>query len=249
MVYQHAIALYLRGHVPESHVVFERLRLLERERTPEIDAYVEVDEVHLSWASGDAERALVHAHACAERANTLGNIGVLGVVVLRAFSWAFLAGGRYEDALKNAQDYGDAAARAGRDHVAEAAVVLAAARLGIGEHCAAHAAAIEAIDLARRTPRAFCEILAHGVKARALLRRDGATAREEAAAAFLDAAAVIERTGARIFTPMLCEWRAELAAVLGDDAGRVQLLSEAREHFERMGVPLQVARLAALLPT
>jgi hypothetical protein len=45
----------------------------------------------------------------------------------------------------------------------------------------------------------------------------------------------------------LCEWRAELAAALGDDAARIRLLTEARDHFEQMGAPFQVQRLDSLL--
>ena len=59
--------------------------------------------------------------------------------------------------------------------------------------------------------------------ARALLRRDGPAARDAAEAALACAAALIQSTGARTLAPALCEWRAELAAVLGDDETRVRL--------------------------
>jgi hypothetical protein len=80
-----------------------------------------------------------------------------------------------------------------------------------------------------------------------LLRRDGAAAREPAERALASAAALVERTGATTLSPFLLEWRAELAAVLGDDAAHLQLLGEARALYEQMGAPLQVERVAALL--
>ena len=88
------------------------------------------------------------------------------------------------------------------------------------------------------------EAAAHGVIARALLRRDGAAARDAAEAALASAAALIERTGAKTLAPALCEWRAELAAVLGDDAASVQLLREAQQLYEEIGAPGHVSRLA-----
>ena len=81
--------------------------------------------------------------------------------------------------------------------------------------------------------------------ARALLRRDGPAARDAAEAALASAAALIERTGARTLAPALCEWRAELAAVLGDDVTRVQLLREAQQGYEEIGATGHAKRLAA----
>ena len=39
------------------------------------------------------------------------------------------------------------------------------------------------------------------------------------------------------------EWRAELAGILGDDAGRRQLLSEAQRGYEAIGAPAHAQRL------
>ena len=102
-----------------------------------------------------------------------------------------------------------------------AAKVLAEALLQAGDLPAAQSAAEEAIALCQRFLSGHYEAVAHGVMARALLRRDGPAARDAAEAALASAAALIERTGARTLAPALCEWRAELAAVLGDDETRV----------------------------
>lgn len=49
------------------------------------------------------------------------------------------------------------------------------------------------------------------------------------------------RSGADART--LCEWCAELAAVLGDDVTRAQLLGQAQQGYDEIGVPLHAPRL------
>ncbi len=53
--------------------------------------------------------------------------------------------------------------------------------------------------------------------------------------------------GAKTLAPALCEWRAELAAVLGDEATRVERLRESHQLYEQIGAPLQAARIGQLL--
>jgi hypothetical protein len=83
--------------------------------------------------------------------------------------------------------------------------------------------------------------------ARALLRRDGAVARAAVEAALAEAAALIERTGAKLLAPRLCEWRAELAAVLGDGAERERLLRGSQHGYHEIGAPLEAERIARSL--
>ena len=101
--------------------------------------------------------------------------------------------------------------------------------------------------LCRRTLRSTYEIIAHGVLARALLRRDGLAARDAAEAALAEAAALIGCTGAKTLAPALCEWRAELAAALGDDVTGAQLLQQAQHGYEEIGAPGHAERVARLL--
>lgn len=77
---------------------------------------------------------------------------------------------------------------------------------------------------------------------RPLLRRDGPAARDAAEAAFACAAALIECSGARTLAPALSEWRAELAAVLGDDVTREQLLRQAQQGYDEIGAPRHTRR-------
>ena len=86
------------------------------------------------------------------------------------------------------------------------ATLLAEVLLAAGDLSAAQSAAEEAIALCRRSLRGHSEAAAHGILARALLRRDGAAAREAAEAALDAASALIARTGAKTLAPALCEW-------------------------------------------
>jgi hypothetical protein len=97
--------------------------------------------------------------------------------------------------------------------------------------------------------RAHYEAAAQGVLARALLRRDGPAARAAAESVLASAAALIESTGAKTLAPALAEWRAELAAVLGDDTTRTRLLEQARRGYQDIGAPKQAERLAHELAT
>ena len=124
-----------------------------------------------------------------------------------------------------------------------AASFLAEALLETGDLSAAEAAADEAIALCRRSLRRVYEAIAHGVRARALLRRDGSLASDAAEAELDEANALIEFTGVKLLGPALLEWRAELAAVRGDDAARESLLQDAQQGYSEIGAPLQAARL------
>ena len=70
----------------------------------------------------------------------------------------------------------------------------------------------------------------------------GPAARDATEAALACAAALIERTGARTLAPALWEWRAELAAVLGDEVLREQLLRQAEQGYPEIGAPGHVDR-------
>jgi len=134
-------------------------------------------------------------------------------------------------------------ARAEQVMIAMGPRLLAEALLETGDLSAAISEAEHAIKLARHSLKGNIEADAHGILARALLRRDGAAAREAAETALESAAALIEETGAKVLAPHLLEWRAELAAVIGDEASRTSLLKQAIDGFEAIGAPLHAARL------
>ncbi len=162
-----------------------------------------------------------------------------------SFGYAHLAAGRASEAVERARDALDIWRRVDKSQEATAATLLAEALLQAGDLPAAESAAADAIAVCRSTLRGKFEAEAHGIMARALLRSDGAAPRDAVEAALSSAAELIARTGARTLAPFLCEWRAELAAVLGDDATRDQLLRQAEQLYEEIGAPLHAARLAA----
>jgi hypothetical protein len=233
------------GRLPEALEEFGRCRRLgEEDGTPEMAGYALTFAAEAHYHAYDAERALACARQAEEISRKLGEPPIMVPLVQCAFAYAYLAAGRAADAIEPAR----AARDCGREtNVDMYASVLAEALLQAGDPSAAAAAAEEVIALCRRTLRAHSEAVAYGVLARALLRRDGAAARDAVEGALACAAELIERTGSRTLAPALCEWRAELAAVLGDDATREELLREAERGYTEIGAPRHAARLAQVL--
>jgi hypothetical protein len=243
-----AFSLCWAGRLHEGLEAFDRCRRLgEQDGTPEIAAYSAFWTAEAYAYAGDAERALASARQGEEISRRLGEPPVLVAATQLAFGHAHLAAGRAADAIEPARASLEGHGRANKANAGMSAALLAEALLESGDLPAAQTTAAEAIALCRRSLRGAYEAAAHGVMARALLRRDGAAAREPAEAALADAAALIERTGAKLLAPALCEWRAELAAVLGDAATREQRLREAQQGYEEIGAPLHAARIARVL--
>lgn len=239
-----AVCLFWTARLRDGFEEHDRcLRFCEEDSTPEAEAYI------LGWAA----EAYYHAHdvdkawACAVRAEhisrSFGEPPAMVAYAQMAVAFAHLTAGRAADAMEPARVTLAMFGRAEKQIIGMGARLLAEALLLSGDFSAAQSEAENAIVLCRRTLRGNVEAESHGILARTLLRRDGAAAREPAERALRSAAALIERTGAKTLAPFLFEWRAELAAVLGDEATRVQLLREAHHLYEQIGAPLQAARL------
>ena len=234
------------GRLPEGLEELGRGRRLAEEHGMPAIAYAgPVFAAIASYHAHDADRAMACARQVEEISRRLGEPANMVASTHEAFACAHLAAGRPADAIEPARAALEIGGRARKSDAGMFAALLAEALLQAGELPAAQSTAEEAIALCRRALRGNIEAEAHGVLARALLRRDGAAARDAAEAALSSAAALIERTGAKTLAPALCEWRAELAAVLGDDATRDQLLRQAEQGYEEIGAPLHAARLAA----
>jgi tetratricopeptide (TPR) repeat protein len=235
------VCLGWMGRLPEAFEEFGRCRRLgEEDGTPEIAGYALTFAATAHYHAHDAERAFACARQGEEISRQLGEPPIMVPLVQCAFAYAHLAAGRAADAIEPARAALASARVVNGDMYASA---LAEALLQAGDPSAAAIAAEEAIALCRRTVRAHFEAVAHGVMVRALLRRDGAAAHDAVEAALACAAELIERTGSRTLAPALCEWRAELAAVLGDAAGREALLQEAQLLYLEIGAPLHAERL------
>jgi hypothetical protein len=126
----------------------------------------------------------------------------------------------------------------------ECFAVLAHARLGLGAPARALEAAEEAVARARERVMRMYEIRALLARAHVLSATEGAPARSRVEADLRDAAAVIEATEARVFTPQVHVERAALAHVLGDEATRQRELREAHRLFTEMGATVRAEQVA-----
>ncbi len=243
-----AYCLTWMGRLPEGLEELVRTRhLIEEDGTPEMLGYTNVVAAAAHYRAGDADRTLANARQLEEISRRLGEPGSLVAYAHSAFSYAHLAAARPADAVEPARASLENCGRVEKHAAGEGARLLAEALLETGDLSAAVGAAEDAIALCQGSLRGQLEAEAHGVLARALLRRDGAAAQGAAEAALAEAAELIERTGAKTLAPALREWRAELAAVLGDTVMREQQLREAQRLYEEIGAPLQSDRIAAEL--
>jgi class 3 adenylate cyclase/tetratricopeptide (TPR) repeat protein len=245
LAFLRGICLTWMGRLPEGLEEFGRCRrLAEEDGTPEFAAYALFFTAEACHLANDADRALASARQVEEITRRLGENPVMVAFAQLAFGHAHLAAGRAADAIEPARAALDLFGRVEKHEAGMSASLLAEALLEAGDLSAAEAAALEAITLCRRSLRGLYEAEAHVVMARALLRRDGAAARAAAEAALACAAALIERCGAHTLAPALCEWRAELAAVLGDDVTRAQLLRQAQQGYDEIGAPGHAERIS-----
>ena len=190
-------------------------------------------EIH--YRTGAVAHALAVAQEMGDLSQKLGNPPTLFAQAQIGFCCAHMAADRAAEAIACAQTALDIHRRLDKAFAATSATLLAEALLLAGDSTAAQAAAHNAIALSRHSIRQNYEAIAQGVLARALLRRDGPAAREAAEDALQAAATLIERNGVRLLAPALLEWRAELAAVLGDEAGAEGLLRLAAQSYREIG--------------
>jgi tetratricopeptide (TPR) repeat protein len=189
---------------------------------------------------GDAGRTLDAAKTLEAYSHSLGEPPLLVALARTSFAAAQLMAGRQTDALESIREAIDIFRRVESQVVEFAVWLMGEALLALGDYTGALAASEEAIAVGRRG-------LGHSTKAIALLRRDGKDAADLARAELSVAAELIRGRGLHTMEPELCQWQAELARVLGDRAAEVKLLKQARQGYEGMGAPLQVARLDKLL--
>lgn len=128
--------------------------------------------------------------------------------------------------------------------VAWALVLLAEARLGLGDAATALEVAEEALADARRSFTRPFEIDALLTRARALLGSGGASRAIEVEHTLAEASELIDDTGARCRGPVVHEVSAALARVRGDAAGADRELREAHRLFTEIGATGHARRVA-----
>jgi class 3 adenylate cyclase len=240
-----AYSLVWLGDLPKAtDARAEFVTLNQDDGSREFHGYGHIFRAEALYLAADPGPALACARQLEEVSRELGDFPSMVAYSQMTFAFAHLAAERASDAIEAARNALELCSRVERHWQGRAAGLLAEALLLAGDDSAAQAAAEDAIALCRRSERGQYEAMAHSVLARALLRRDGVAAREAAEAAISQAAALIESTGASTLAPSLCEWRAELAAVIGEDIASQQLLSEAERGYRQIGAPLQAERIA-----
>jgi tetratricopeptide (TPR) repeat protein len=242
--YWRAVCLLWAGRLQEGFAEFDRThRLLLEDNAPEGFAFLFAWQAEAFYHMAEPDKAQASAIQSQQSSRNAGDPPHMAGYAQMAVAYAHLAAGRPTDAIEPARQSKAMLARAEQVVIAMGPRLLAEALLETGDLPAAIAEAKHAIQLARRSLKGNIEACAHGILARALLRRDGAAAREAAESALESAAELIEQTGAKTLSPHLLEWRAELAALLGDEALRASLLHQAIAEYESIGAPLQAARL------
>jgi tetratricopeptide (TPR) repeat protein len=239
-----SLSLAWLGRLPEALEGFDRTRrLADEDDTLEETGYTVFRTTEAWYLIGDANQTLAGARQMEEAAQKLGEPLNMAALTPLCFTYAHLAAGRPADAIEQARTALTRFGNVERAFEADAATWLAEALLAAGDVEAAETGAEQAIAFCRRSSRANLEAIAHGILARARLRRHGAAARDDAESSLAEVAVLIERTGATTIVPMLCEWRAELAAVLGDDATRAALLRDAQNGYLEIGAPKHAERI------
>ncbi len=173
-----------------------------------------------AYRRGDVSSALSHARRTLERAEGVGDTVtkvlahvVLGIALVANEEW-----GASEEAERRALEIARKSG-VGFGVTAWALRFLAEASLGRGESCVALELADEALTEARQSAGRLFEMDALLTWIRALLRSQGAAGSDQAQRSLADARQLIAETGGYCRDPIIHEIAAEIAGVLGDDAG------------------------------
>jgi class 3 adenylate cyclase/tetratricopeptide (TPR) repeat protein len=241
-----AMCLVTSGRVAEGMRELERAIEIARARKDnDLLVMAHGNAIISCELAGDVESALLHARQAAEAAES-GGSPTLRASANFTLGRARLLGGAWRDAVE-AISAALAAFHEGRTGLvleAWALARLAEAHLGAGNPADAHAAASEAVAVARRRRTALWEIAAHLACARVLLGDAGTTQVRGVAAALDAAAALVDATGAAYYAPFIHVERARLLAVDGDAAGRRREVTAAARLFTEMGATARAEELA-----
>jgi adenylate cyclase len=239
--------LTLLGHLADAAQVLERtIALAQVRRDTELLLIAHAYTAWLWGFAGDAARALQHARRAVELVEAatgkiagLGSATTLGRALLLNEQWSEAAA-RLEQALGEMREH-----QAALQGEAFVLADLARAVAALGDCDRARELADEAVSTAQR--RGNFEV--DPLLARAHVQRlsDGAQAAAAIEADLQQAMAVVQRTEARAYAPLIHVERAELARLLGDEAAYQQELREAHRLFTAMGATGHVRRIEALI--
>jgi tetratricopeptide (TPR) repeat protein len=239
------IALSMTGHPREGGAELDRV--IESARTRhQLHPFWFAHALHVIRCeiTGEVAPALGHGREALDYAERAGN--PLGrITAYRSLGIANVLNGKWHEALEVLET----ALTIGRDRrlpTVESGVLatMAEANLALGDHAKALTLAEEAIAVSRRRGLRLWEFSALLARIRALRASHGVKATTEIAAAFAEAAAWLEMSGAKSYAPFLHVERAELARLTGDEATREREFREAHRLFTEMGAPIRAGEVA-----
>jgi len=202
----------------------------------------------LSFYIGDTDACWRDARVFAELADRSGSVWA-AILSASTIGRAHLTGQRWSEA-REALAYALAQAREhelGLEAEASFLALLAEAMAGCGEPDQALATAEEAVAIARRKETLFWELQAQIAFVGVLLRGKRKNDEPRIAKALTRAEELIEKTGGEVMKPLICQRRAEIAGLKGDETGRQHLLQQAHDLFRSMEAHGYAAKLKAIL--
>ncbi len=220
-------------------------RIAEEDDTPDLICATLAFAAETHYRAGNAEHALSSAYQVEEVCQRLGAPPTRVALIKVAFGYAYLANGNAKDAIAAARVALENHERVEKTGAAWDMTLLTAALLDLGDLTGAESTATEAIAVSRRLRNVYFEAEGHGLMARILIRRYGLAGQASAEASLATAEELVRRIGAHTLGPVLCEWRAELAAVGGDDETHQRLLARAEQGYLEIGATGHALRLVA----
>ena len=228
----------------------DALRLAREQGEVENLGWVHGAYVMLAEYTGETGAVLDHARQLIEIAERTGSsfsrafaYRILGLAYLLREEWSE-AVGPLDQALAISRERGVA-----REQEPLMLAHLARASVESGQEARGRAVAEEAVTLARQLGTRFMECVAQRALAHVLLRTDGARSRDAIEIALARAMELVEETGGKAYELFVRLERAELARLVGDEAGRQRELRRAHRLVAEMGATAWAERLAAVLPT
>jgi class 3 adenylate cyclase len=230
-----------------------------REGAAELDRVIELARIHQQlhpvWIAhaqhvfgcmvlGEEAPALAHGREAVDVAErTSHQVG--RVYSYLSLGLANVLNRTWRDAL-GALEHSLAVGRERRVRVWEGYVLaaMAAAHLGLGDRAKALALVEEASRVSGGLGTGFCDFAVLQSRVSTLREARGGQAAREIEAALGEAAAWIERSGAKSWEPFLQLERAELARLTGDEASREHALREAHRLFVEIGATARADQVA-----
>jgi adenylate cyclase len=246
-----ATCLYYMGRFQEAHEDLDRAAQLAQEHGDiEVLGWAKNTYSAIEFGTGKDIGALAYARQACEIAEKSGS-----AISRTSAYWGLGLGSAIRGEWQDAKDAFERSLSLMRKNRAALFTEpgnltnLAWANLELGEIDRARERIEEALNLFRGRGIKSEEPHAFVIKARILLRSEGGKARGDIEAALATAESIVRETGGRLWAPRICEARAELAHLLGDDAGRARELRKALELYREMNAEGHIERIEKELGT